>query len=599
MCGIAGIVDDRRGPDVNKSELDKMLHTLHHRGPDARGVYNSGSIWIGHNRLSIIDLDERSNQPFQYENYVLTYNGEVYNYIELKHELINKGHVFNTNSDTEVVIHAYKEWGSECVKKFIGMWAFAIMDINTSKLFASRDRFGIKPFYYLWENSCLVFASEIKALKKSQYFKSDFNPAQVARYMQLGWTGYFDETFYESVSAIPPGHNLMLSDGKLEISQYYDIEVTTEYDNRSYTDKVDEFRELFFDSLRLHLRSDVKVATCLSGGIDSSAIVAGICNINPSQDYETFSIYYTGAGDVDERPFINHIVNKYHHIHPNYYQPQLDEVKEHFDKALYHQDVPPASSSFMSQYFLMKLISEKGIKVVLDGQGSDEYLGGYFHSFYRLVASYFKEFNIYQGFAELKESNKRRGGQSGVFSEFLKSSLSVFFSEQSLYGLEYRYYRPKMTNYKGSVPFNLTHKSGNKLDNFLYQLCINTSLPNLLHYEDRNSMAFSVESRVPFLDHRLVDFVFALQKSDKIYNGVTKRILRDALKEYLPVDIYNRTDKKGFVTPGIDKWKGVFKNQSNSAQVRSQLNSKIRNKNSNDISIMDWRLSCFRYWGGL
>jgi len=558
MCGIAGIVDNKRGSELNHKELLDMLGAIKHRGPDASGVYNFEKFYIGHNRLSIIDLNSRSDQPFKFGSLVITYNGEVYNYIEIRKELENKGHVFKTASDTEVILHAYFEWGSDCVKRFVGMWAFAILDTEKGEMFFSRDRFGIKPLYYLFKDQSLIFSSEIKALKKTAYFQSDLNVAQVARYLQLGWIGYYDETFFEHVSSLPAGHNMIYKNGKVEVFRYYDIEIDSNRSNYTYEDNVQHFKELFLNSIDLHLRSDEEIATCLSGGIDSSAIVGSVCNLRPEIKYDSFSIYYTGEGTVDERPFIREVIKKYPNVNPNYYQPSYDEVASNFEKALYFQDVPPSSSSFISQYFLMKLISEKGIKVVLDGQGSDEYLAGYMHSFYRLIGGHFRKFNFRQGYNELKLSNANRGGSSKIMSEFLKSMLSVLFDEQELYGLEYRYYHPKMTKYKGAVPFNLKKASSDKLDNFLYHLCFNTSLPNLLHYEDSNSMAFSVESRVPFLDHRLVEFTFSLDNESKIFNGVTKRILRDAMKGIIPDSVYHRKDKKGFVTPGLEKWGDLF-----------------------------------------
>lgn len=555
MCGIAGIIDFKQQHRNNPELLKSMLKIQHHRGPDATGVWTDDPAFLGHNRLSIIDLSDAGNQPMHYKNYSLIFNGEIYNYVELKKELELLGHKFVNHSDSEIIPHAYEQWGSDCVKRFVGMWSFVIWDTTNQSLFVSRDRFGIKPFYYLHNSGNLTFASEIKTLKVSPLFSNDINISQVSRGLQMGWLGYHDETYYNSVKALPAAHNLFFDKNGLRVERYWDIE-TGKYSSLTFEEKCNEFRRLFADSIRIHMRSDVPVASCLSGGLDSSAIVSMVQELNPGMNYKSFSIYYEGEGDVDERPFIREVIKKYPAIQPFYYSPSEKEVSEEFHKALYHSDVPVTGSSFISQYFLMKLISTHGIKVVLDGQGADEYLAGYMHSFYRLIAGMLKKLDLSDAIKETSRINKRLGNnKSKTISHFAKSVLSSVKNEQQLYALEYERYYPFMTVINDSpAPFKLSEQNGSRMDEFLYNLIFTTSLPSLLHYEDRNSMAFSIESRVPFLDHRLVEFVFSLTDGDKINKAETKYILREALKTILPFAIYSRKDKKGFVTPGENKW---------------------------------------------
>jgi asparagine synthase (glutamine-hydrolysing) len=555
MCGIAGIIDRKRSASENEDTLRRMLATQHHRGPDATGLWSRERVFLGHNRLSIIDLSEAANQPMHYRNFTLVYNGELYNYIELRKKLEGLGHKFVTDSDSEVILHAFDEWHYNCVFQFVGMWAFVIWDELTNEIYASRDRFGIKPFYYILEDNRFYFASEIKALKHAPVFSNEINQMQVSRGLQMGWLGYFDETYYTKVKALPAAHNLLFSDIRFATYRYWDMD-PGKYTDMNFEEKCDHFYDLFADSIRIHLRSDVPVASCLSGGLDSSAIVSMVQEMNPGMKYKTFSIFYEGDGDVDERPFIREVVEKFPTIEPHYFSPADAQVEESFHHALYHADLPVTGSSFVSQYFLMKMIGEQGIKVVLDGQGADEYLGGYMHSFYRYIAGKIREKEFGKALKITRDINKRLGqGGGAMFSHMGKSLLSSLQREHSLYSLEYERYYPFMLREKPKkVPFNLKQVRGTKLDAFSYHLVATTSLPSLLHYEDRNSMAFSVESRVPFLDHRLVEFCFKLRDDDRINGTDTKYIMRESLKRILPPAIYARKDKKGFVTPGENKW---------------------------------------------
>lgn len=608
MCGIAGFIDSSLSTNDGSNLLNAMLEKIAHRGPDARGIFNEDAVWLGHNRLSIIDLSDEANQPFHFENLCIVFNGEVYNYPEIKKELQQSGVVFRTQSDTEVIIAAYKKWGTACVNKFVGMWAFVIYDKVKKEVFASRDRFGIKPFYYMLEGTKFYFGSEYKALKPSSLFRNDFNYDQISRGLQMGWVCYHDQTYFNKIKALPAAHNLefTIHNSQFTIKKYWDIE-TGKYSDLSFEEKKNKFYDLFADSIKLHMRSDVPVASCLSGGLDSSAIVSMIQKLHPETSYKTFSIYYEGKNDVDERPFIREVIKKYPAIEPHYFSPSDKDVEEYFHHALYHADVPCTGSSFISQYFLMKLIKQHKIKVVMDGQGSDEYLGGYMHTFYRVIADLMLRGNFIKAIGLTSGINKNINSPFvKTFSHFGKSVLSATNSEQSLYTLEYKKYFPFLCSTKANVnPFTLSKVTGNKTDNFLYHLIFNTSLPSLLQYEDRNSMAFSIESRVPFLDHRLVEFAFQLQTEDKVHETETKYILRKSMHGTLPEAIENRKDKKGFVTPGESKWlRGPLRHliEADFSNIDFLDKDKIKTllsdyKAGNDkYATLIWRVAVLNYW---
>ncbi|MEO8151004.1 MAG: asparagine synthase (glutamine-hydrolyzing) [Bacteroidia bacterium] len=612
MCGIAGFFDTTLTRSEADATIENMLQAIAHRGPDARGTHWNDGVMLGHNRLSIIDLSEAANQPMFYNHLALIFNGEIYNYVEIKDALLKKGYQFKTHADTEVVLASYLEWGSDCVKQFMGMWSLVIYDSKTKKLFASRDRFGIKPFYYIMDGNKFYFASEFKALKQTPVFKNDLNYNQISRGLQMGWLCYDDETYFEKIKSLPASCNLIIDcdnlrppTSDLRPQKYWELE-TGNYSSLSFEEKRKKFFDLFSQSVSQHMRSDVPVGSCLSGGLDSSAIVSMVQGQNPNTPYKSFSVYYEGKGDVDERPFINEVLRKYPAIEPFYKSPTDDEVKECFHHALYHADVPSTGSSFISQYFLMKLIGENKIKVVLDGQGSDEYLAGYMHTFYRLIGDDLKKLSLGKSIGKTNDvAENLQLSLSKKLSHFAKSMLTVFNSEQSLYALEYKNYFPFLSKNKNEIPFKLNDVKGTMVDNFLYQLLFTTSLPSLLQFEDRNSMAFSIESRVPFLDHRLVEFAFTLRNEDKIKGTETKYILRKALADVLPDAITNRKDKKGFVTPGESKWlRGPLKhlleidyNKLDFLQtdkVKSIITAYQNGDNSK--AIMVWRIATLNYW---
>ncbi|MBK7850657.1 MAG: asparagine synthase (glutamine-hydrolyzing) [Bacteroidetes bacterium] len=606
MCGIAGFIDPRISAQDAPALLERMLSSIAHRGPDARGTYFHESMALGQNRLSIIDLSADGNQPMHYFNASIVYNGEIYNYKELRATLIQKGYRFKTASDTEVILASYREYGRACVTKFIGMWSFALYDELSGELFCSRDRFGIKPFYYISDGDRFYFGSEYKALRPSPCFSNDINIDQISRGLQLGWVCYEDETYFNCLKSLPAASNLIYSKGKISIEKYWDLNPTTTLASNP-EECIHEFRQLLESSVDLHLRSDVEIAICLSGGIDSSSLTGLIKQKYPTLPHKTFSIYYDGPGEVDERPFIQEVNDKYASLQPFYYKPEEGDILELFHDIMHQVDVPATGSSNFSHYYLLKKIKEKQVKVVVDGQGADEYLGGYMHSMYRMNADLMKHFRLKSLFGNLAGNVSRQNQSLGEFVSTLgKSGLSLFMNEMRLYTFEYKNYFPFVVQRdKQNIPFNLNSRFNEGLDNFLYQLIFTSSLPTILHYVDRMTMAHSVESRVPFLDHRLVEYAFTLNSNLKIRNGVTKYILRESVKDLLPDDIYNRRDKKGFVTPGEQKWlRGPLKHLLkmdykkmdflNVALVKQEVEKYEKGDNRNSKLI--WRLAMLNYW---
>jgi asparagine synthase (glutamine-hydrolysing) len=543
MCGIAGIIDSTLSRDRGDCLLREMLESIRQRGPDNSSTWVDMPVLLGHNRLSIIDLSDAANQPMEFADLVIVYNGEVYNYLEIRDELLKKGYRFRTQSDTEVVLAAYKEWGSSCVNRFLGMWAFAIWDKTNKELFCSRDRFGIKPFYYIHQGDKFYFGSEYKPLKLSPLFDNKFNYAQINRGLLLELVSYRDETYFECLKLLPERCNLVFKAGKVSVSQYWDLDPSKKF-RGTFEDKKCRFLELFRDSVRLHMRSDVAVGGCLSGGLDSSAIASVVGSDYPGVPYKTFTIYYKGKDQVDERPWVKEVLRTYPNMDPVYCSPPDDEIASAYEHATRCHDTPMPRSSVLSYYFLMKAAAQHRIKVVLDGQGADEYLAGYLTSFERLIGGYLRKLKIGQALKSLRGyAAKRNIGRRDMA---LKALFSAVKAERELYMDQFCCDRLAV-GFDNDLEFQLKRFGGSRLKQHLYHLMFTTFTPSLLHYEDRISMAFSIENRVPFLNHRLIEFVHSLPDEDLLFLGQTKYILRASLNGRLPQPIADRTDKQGFV----------------------------------------------------
>lgn len=556
MCGIVALVDPAASSESTASLGRQMLQVTHHRGPDYTGTWQEGPVFLGHNRLSIIDVTSASHQPMTRQHVTITYNGEVYNYIELREELERDGAVFSTTGDTEVILEAYLRWGDDCVQHFIGMWAFAIWDQRRQRLFCSRDRFGIKPFHYAYRNGRLHISSEIKALKTSPIVGSDVNRNQVARGLYLGWMQHWEETYFADILALPASHCMSWEDGKpLRIWQYATLDTHTE-SPLPFAEHAEQFRSLFTNSVQLTARRDVPMGICLSGGLDSTSIAATLASTTNEAKIKTFTAYYSGAGNVDERPYINHLLAAYPQIEAHYISPTDADVAVALERIVGMMDAPMPSSSYISQYFVMQLAAQHGVTVVLDGQGADEMLGGYMHSAYRVIADHLRTTGIGAAYNEWRAHSTRQNyGWGRTVDVLAKSVLTAVRDEPQLYRLEMTRTAPWVLDQPaGQVPLHLEMPSGSRFNAFLYNLMRVTLLPTLLHTEDLNSMAFSIESRVPFLDHRLVQASLSMPTAHRFHRGESKRVLRAAMRGVVPDAILDRRDKTGFITPGHVAW---------------------------------------------
>ena len=604
MCGIHGFFTYNKNQAENTSLIYKMVESTKHRGPDYSGIQNLHPVYFGHNRLSIIDLNPEANQPMNFGKYWIVFNGEIYNYKEIKSELQQQGISFSTSSDTEVILKSYDFYGEKCVEKFIGMWAFSIYNLEDNSLFCSRDRFGIKPFYYISTSQSFYFSSEIKSLKKTPVFSAELNLSQVNRGLQLGWIDFKNETYFSCIQSLEPGHNLIFKENKITVYRYWNFP----YKQVSITreEATHQFISLYQDTLKLHVRSDVPLGATLSGGIDSSSIVSTLLKNNLCRELETFSIYYDSTKGFDERPFIETIEKKYpNQFQLNYYSPTEQEIAKDFDEITYSMDLPLSGSSPISQYYVMKLAKEKGIKVILSGQGADDYMGGYMHSYYRMFAQWMKYFQFGKISKAINAYKKIHGASNSKLTDVLmKATLSSFMKENALYKFEYKNYFPFL-GLEQKKWRSFDSYTSDKLNEFHFALMNYSSLPTLLHYEDRNSMAHSIESRVPFLDHRLVELLFQFPANMKINDGWTKYVLRNSMENILPKEIQWRTDKKGFVTPGEILWlRGSlshlleidfnlipFLDKSKTTKIIQEFKA-----GNNKYAILIWRIATLNHW---
>jgi asparagine synthase (glutamine-hydrolysing) len=595
MCGIAGIFN--HNTSVDSRHVKTMCDILRHRGPDDEGflavniaerttlpLYGSQSqikgelidafggkanLFLGHRRLSIIDVTPAGHQPMcdKNGNVWIVFNGEIYNYVELKQDLIKKGYSFRTSTDTEVLLYSYIEWGMECLEKFNGMWAFVIYDKRKNVLWGSRDRFGVKPLYYYNKNGHFVFASEIKALVGLPFVEKKINEAVAFEYLVHNVNNP-QQCFFEGIEELKPSEafSVDLGNGDVKKWKYYHLvsnEQWAAYDEKSFSQINEKVRELVFNAVRLRLRSDVPVGSCLSGGMDSSAIV---CIVNDYLKKESitsigvrqkvFTACYAGES-IDESKWAKIVVEATKTEWQRTF-PETGAFLQDMDDLVYSQDVPFGSTSIYAQYRVMKLAHENGVKVLLDGQGGDELFTGY--------ADYYSNF-----FIDLL----KHGALRTLRNEFMhrqNSPVSALFFRMLLYSfgkrpaydmlppvLKYYYYLfvNPFTRYLGRDFVNRNKRNKPTLRNTalfslngMLEYTMTCNLSELLRYEDRNSMHFSIESRTPFADDiDLITYVFSLPGVYKIHNGWSKYLLRQSMAGLVPDEITVRTDKIGFSTP--------------------------------------------------
>jgi len=567
MCGISGIVNFNN-KSVEKAVVAQMMKKMKHRGPDDEGIFLEDNIGLGFVRLSILDLSISGHQPMESDDgkYVMIFNGEVYNYIELRDELKAKGYTFKSNSDSEVVLKSYQEWGETCLDKFNGMWALTIYNTQTKELFGARDRFGIKPFYYYKDNDSFVFASEIKSIKVA-IDNISINEQAVFDYLSFNRTDYGERTFYNEVRKIPHGHSFKLSaDGDFKLRKWYDLESNC---NKKSID-AKEYEKLFTSSVKLRMRSDVPVGVCLSGGLDSSSVVSIVSKKLNTPDIKSFSAVYKKGQIGDETEFINELSPLLNHM--KYIKPTSETFFNELHDFVEAMDEPIPSTSPYAQYKVMQLANKHAV-VTLDGQGADEQLAGY-HYFYGF---YFKELlgrlafgKLFSEISHYIKQQKSLYGVKALIFFLLPEKLKIKLKVKKTSYIQNSFYQKFNTrNQLASELYGSGTLKDSLFNHFEYKL------EHLLKWADLNSMRFSIESRMPFLDYRFVEQTLSLSSDNYIKKGTTKYILRESMKGILPEKIRLRYDKIGFATPE-DEWFRESYFQDMIEKVLNNPNAKLK-----------------------
>lgn len=560
MCGITGYFSYKNQVDTKKYyEAHKKIA---HRGPDDEGFlykndnncleYLKGndtideyqnrehiankspsSLILGHRRLSIIDLTAQGHQPFVFEHLSLVYNGEIYNYIELRDELIELGYKFTTNSDTEVFLKAYHCWGVNAFNKFNGMWASAIYDEEKDETLLVRDRFGIKPLYYSFIDDNLIFGSEIKFIT-SFFDKLDTNEQAVYDYLRFNYINHNEKTFFKNICQIEPNIYLIYSKNGLKKYSYWDVEDKIE--NIS----MDNISNRLEKSIQLRMRSDVEVGSLLSGGIDSSTILGMINHKGYVSKFQTFSAVFK-EDKFSEKKFIKKFETNNIDLQKHYIYPDATKLEEIIGELLYTQEEPFRSLAVYSQYEIYKYIHvNTNVKVLLNGQGADEIFTGYTEYYYVYLIELFLSLKFLSFKKEFVAFSKNRNIK---YTLLLKQLLVNFISTYIRKKDKYRIFKKDFKITKKRKKFK------SSLKNSLWNSLTFSALREYLMYEDKNSMRFSLESRLPFLDFKLVEEAFLLDNSNKIKNGISKVVLRGIAKDKIPNETLNRKDKMGFVSP--------------------------------------------------
>jgi asparagine synthase (glutamine-hydrolysing) len=523
---------------------------------------------LAHNRLSVIDISHFGHQPMCDEDgrYWITYNGEVYNFLEIRHELIKLGYQFRTRTDSEVVLKAYMQWGEDCLSRFNGMWAFVIYDRNTNLLFASRDRFGVKPFYYIFNDKAFAFASEQKALYHFPGTDAELNHPAVFDYLAMGKLELDQEGLVKGLMELPPSYKLTLdlNNRKLQLAKYYQLEFNPAwggYSRRKVSGYIELLQHKLKEAIRLRLNSDVPVGTCLSGGIDSSILVCQVNQLLHELDLEqlggrqkTFTASYKDL-DIDESGFAETVVKatdaEWHQVYPS-----SGSMIEEFEKLVYAQDIPFLSSSTYSQFKVMELASNNGVTVTLDGQGADELFGGYAPHYSSWMMNALKNFQLGSFLSGTANMNSNFSNWKMITSFPAKFKLAKMFTGSfinSVYAKgkpELAYLQPEFWSTHNERLSLLFDKFNSNFNEFLASQFMGDEFKNLMRTGDRNAMNFSIESRMPFADDiHLIESTFMIPSVYKIRNGYSKSLLRHAARGMVPSEILSRRDKVGFATP--------------------------------------------------
>ena len=565
MCGIAGIIQPGRDR-FGKEHLSAMTAALAHRGPEGAGLWESpcGNALLGHRRLSIIDLSPAASQPMHYghneeQRYTIVFNGAIYNYVELQSDLKTKGYQFHSASDTEVILAAYDFYGEDCVDHFDGMFAFAIWDEQEKELFAARDRFGEKPFFYWTDGNCLVFASEMKALWEAGIPRIP-NLRMFFNFLTIGYADNPEnptETFYEDISRLPAASKLFFQpgQGEVEIEKYWSIDPSQQRKKINVQEAIEEFGQLLSGSVSRRLRSDVTVGTSLSGGLDSSSIMAEISSSSQlNGELNSFSAIFPGF-EKDESVFAAKVAEKFgskqHTV-----AITADDLVNDWTQFLHHQEEPAGSASAYAQFRVFKLAKEMGVTVLLDGQGADETLAGYSKYYKWYWQELFQKRRLVRS-GELKASKalgvSESFGMRNVVAALFPDIASVLLERQYLVNaLRHEELTREFVRLQSREAYYSTPEQFNLNGVLHFNTCVH-GLEELLRYADRNSMAHGREVRLPFLYHKLVEFVFSLPSDFKIREGWTKWILRKTMDGRLPDEITWRKTKVGFEPPQ-ERW---------------------------------------------
>lgn len=569
MCGIFGILNMGRKTDFNIERFEASLLKMNHRGPDGHAINQvTENLLLGHVRLAIIDVGEENRQPFCIDdNYWIIYNGEIYNYIELRNELKSLGYSFRTKGDTEVLLRAYQHWGSKCVNRFNGDWSFAIFNKQENTLFCSRDRFGVKPFNYAFTNDCFIFASEIKPI--INYFeelkKPDYNI--ISNYCRNSLGAQTEQTWFAGIKRLPPAHNIIFYNGTNHLERYWNYPPNIDHKIK-FSEAKEEYKNIFIDSTKLRMRSDVPVGATLSSGLDSSSIVA-VLNYLQCFTFKTFtadmdgSLFKTSEFDVykntntiNETDLVKDFSERLR-LDSDYIIIPKNDFVEDLGKVIYSLESGHSSPAILPLSHIYSH-AKSFVKVVLEGQGADELLGGYIINHFPLVVfELIKQGNISAAYSEYKLFSDIYSVKYSL-KQFLRLANSQFMEKGFHLLLGYnKVFGDKLKSYQRLNDYPENNQLIEEV--FARQLLKSHTggLVNLLHYGDAISMSHSVESRLPFLDVNLVEFVFKLPYNFKIKNGFGKYIHREAMEGIVPENILKNRLKYGFNTPLASKFENL------------------------------------------
>lgn len=654
MCGISGIVSKN---NINLASIAQMNAIIKHRGPDDEGfalfnktncliaggndtaketwqatesycpqihikdINENVQIAFGHRRLSILDLSPKGHQPMcsKDKRYWITYNGEVYNYIEIRKELEDLGHQFTTNTDTEVIINAYVEWGSDCQHKFNGMWAFAMYDHQTKNIFLSRDRFGIKPLYYWFSpTGDFCFASEIKQFTVLPNWKAILNERMAYDFLYYSTTDHCEETLFKGVYHIPPGNECCFSiheltaqakNKKLKTKQWYNPVIKPF--KGSFEEAKKQFLSLFKQSVELHLRADVPIGSALSGGLDSSSIVSYINLLLQKEGKTELQKTFSSCSDdkkYDEREWMDEVV-KATNVDGHFVYPQGKDIFTKTEKIVWHLDEPYQSQTAFMGYHVFEEAARNKVRVLLNGQGADEYLSCYGDIRFLRQLELLKKVKLN---SLVKELGSVKSLWQFIFIAFYKAVPNSIKYFKPLNQLAYKQINDLVNNSlitaKPHINLLFNKKPLDRLGVSIFQL-FRDPLPRYLRWEDRNSMAHTVEARVPFLDYRLVEFGLSLPVHFLDSPFQLKRVLVEAMKGILPEKVRQRKDKKGFITPEERWFKQDYKEEfinyfkENSSFAKNVINTdeamsflkRIQSPNS-PFNPNYWHIIVFSVW---